>query len=50
MTNELREACKQLRDVLEKEHPTAIEAEVTFYAGGRVEIRVEERDGTLFSS
>lgn len=49
MTNELREACKQMRDALEKEHPNAIEAEVTFYTGGRVEIRVEERDGTIIS-
>lgn len=42
MTNELREALKNLRDVIQKEHPNAIEAIVAFKCGGVVQVKVNE--------
>lgn len=42
MTNELRVALRNLRDVIQKEHPNAIEATVAFKCGGVVQVKVNE--------
>lgn len=43
MSPEMQSALKVLRDVIVREHPSTVEATVTFTSGGRVQVDIEER-------
>lgn len=43
MSPEMQNALKVLRDIIMKEHPSTVEATITFMIGGRVQVDIEER-------
>lgn len=44
MSDEMKKALVELRDVIVKEHPYTVEATITFMQGGKVEVDIQEKE------